>query len=311
MAEKKSYNEYLAMLADEEQSLSKRIIKQFSNLESEQQAQFEQAWGTFSVERRREIAEALVEYAEEQVEEDFNPLFLYMLRDPDAKVRVIALEGLWEYEEHNMLRMLIPLMESDPSEEVREKATISMSRFALLAELGKLPSRWNKNVHDSLMTQFQKKTNSLEVRRRALEALGYFSQDEQVRQFIAEAYQSDDELFKSSALAAMGRTVDKRWLPEIGQELSNESPALRYEAVRAAGEQSSTELLTPLLRLTRDHDPEVRLAAIWALGQVGGQEATRTLKVLAESESTTIREAAKEALAEIVFSQNPLNVIDY
>ncbi|MEI7557276.1 HEAT repeat domain-containing protein [Candidatus Chlorohelix sp.] len=310
MAEKKTYQEYLGMLGDEEQSLSKRLLKQFSNLEPEQQAQFEQAWGTFAVERRREAAEALTDYAEEQIEEDFNPLFLYMLRDPDTAVRVSALEGLWEYEEHNMLRLLIPMLESDPAEEVRVNAAISMSRFALLAELGKLPSRWIKQVHDSLIEQFQKISNSVEVRRRVLEALGYFSQDEQVRQFIAEAYQSDNELFKSSALAAMGRTVDKRWLPEIGQELSSESPALRYEATRAAGEQSSTELLAPLLRLTRDHDAEVRLAAIWALGQVGGQEASRTLKVLAESESATVSAAAKEALAEIVFSQNPLNVID-
>jgi HEAT repeat protein len=164
-------------------------------------------------------------------------------------------------------------------------------------------------VQDTLLALSANSSNPLNVRRRAVEGLGYFSNDERVQEFITRSYHSDDELIKASALVAMGRTVDKRWIPEIGKELSNESPALRYEAARAAGELGSLELVTPLIELTRDHDPEVRLASIWALGQVGGQEASRTLKALSNSESETVREAAKEALSEIAYSKNPLNVL--
>jgi HEAT repeat protein len=309
MVQKKSFEEQLAILADDDQSLNVRLLKAFSNLLPEQQYQFENAWNTFSVERRREVETAMVELAEEDVEQDYNLLFLFMLRDEDEEVRETAIEGLWEYEERDFLKELLRLVESDPSEKVREKATIGLSRFALLAELGKLPARWKTQVQDTLLALSANSSNPLNVRRRAVEGLGYFSNDERVQEFITRSYHSDDELIKASALVAMGRTVDKRWIPEIGKELSNESPALRYEAARAAGELGSLELVTPLIELTRDHDPEVRLASIWALGQVGGQEASRTLKALSNSESETVREAAKEALSEIAYSKNPLNVL--
>ncbi len=309
MPQKKSFSEELAIISDEEQGLIQRSLKALSALEPEQLAQFQNAWPNIATERRREIATALLELGEEEADLDFSPVFLAMLRDADAEVRGIAIDGLWEFEDKDILKELIPIMESDPSEKVREKATLGMSRFALLAELGKLTPRWVTKIYDALLVQAKKENSDFGIRRRALEALGYFTQSEEVRDLITKAFQSDDALLKASALLAMGRTVDKRWLPEIGKSMSSETPALRYEAARAAGEIASLEMVPALFKLVRDPDAEVRLTAIWALGQVGGPDSMRLLKSLANSDSETLRNAVREALVEIEFSKNPLNVL--
>jgi HEAT repeat protein len=110
---------------------------------------------------------------------------------------------------------------------------------------------------------------------------------------------------KESALAAMGRSMMPRWLPIIAKELESKSPALRYEAARAAGElaDEGRPLLVPVARLLGDSDTEVALAAIWALGQIGGEAAKRALKEVAKSDSDARVQAATEALSELELDQ--------
>jgi len=115
---------------------------------------------------------------------------------------------------------------------------------------------------------------------------------------------------KASALKAMGRSINKRWLPEVGKELTSAEPSLRYEAATAAGEMSADELTQPVIRLCDDTDREVVLAAIWALGQIGGPESSRALKALANSDDEALANAANEALTELAFANNPLNVMN-
>ncbi len=309
MKEKKSFRENLSIIIDEEQELTKQTIKALSNIEPEQQTQFENSWADITTARRQEIATKLVEYTEEDVELDFTTVYMFLLKDKDAEVRGTAIDGLWEDETRDYLRELMPLVDNDPSDDVREKAIIALSRFALLASLGKLPERWVNKIHDCLLAQARNLKNSPRMARRAVEGIGYFPNDEAIKDLIMVAYQTDDNLLKASAVVAMGRSVDTRWIPEVGRELSSPEPMLRYEAARAAGEMGSTELVPLLVGLTRDPDSEVRLAAIWSLGQVGGPVAERVLKSLSESESEATREAAKEALAEVIFAQNPLNVL--
>jgi HEAT repeat protein len=83
---------------------------------------------------------------------------------------------------------------------------------------------------------------------------------------------------------------------------------LRYEAASAAGEMVADELTQPVIQLCEDEDREVQLAAIWALGQIGGPESSRTLKALANSDDEGLANAANEALTELSFANNPLNV---
>jgi HEAT repeat protein len=58
-----------------------------------------------------------------------------------------------------------------------------------------------------------------------------------------------------------------------------------------------------------DDDSEVRLASAWALGQIGGRVAAQALAIALKSDDPAMREAAKEALQELAFAADPLNVL--
>jgi HEAT repeat protein len=84
---------------------------------------------------------------------------------------------------------------------------------------------------------------------------------------------------------------------------------MRYEAAHSAGEMVLKEAAPRLVDLIDDEDTEVRLMAIWALGQIGGAPASRALTENLQSKDPAIREAAQEALQEIAFAADPLNVL--
>lgn len=307
MTEKINFQETLAKILDPNQTLTTGSLPAFSNMASEDQARLGQVWPAVELDRRRKVATALVELAEDNISLDFTDAFFFLLKDEDAQVRGKAIEGLWEDESRDWLNKLLELVAKDPDATVREKAALGLGNFAYLAETGKINDRWIKKLREGLFEQLNSKDTH--VSRRALEALGYFGNDEQVIRAIQDAYANDDELVKASALKAMGRSINKRWLPEIGKELNSAEPSLRYEAATAAGEMSADELTQPVIRLIDDSDREVVLAAVWALGQIGGPESSRTLKALANGDDEALSNAANEALTELSFASNPLNVM--
>jgi HEAT repeat protein len=144
------------------------------------------------------------------------------------------------------------------------------------------------------------------VRRRALEAAAVYSHDPRINEAIEEAYWSGEHALKVSALYAMGRSLDRRWLPLLLEELQSEDPAYRYEAATACGELGAEEAVDELISLTSDPDRAVQGAAIAALGRIGGTLATNVLRRLARSTDPVVRDAAEEALAEAVFASDPL-----
>jgi HEAT repeat protein len=145
----------------------------------------------------------------------------------------------------------------------------------------------------------------LDVRRRALESVGYFTGFDEIQRQIELAYANDDQLLRESALVAMGRSMQTRWLPTIAKELGSPSPALRYEAARASGEmaEEARGLLPKLAPLLNDGDSEVAFAAIWALGQIGGATAKRLLQQLRKSDDNARRQAAIDALEELALEE--------
>ena len=307
MTEKINFQETLAKIIDPNQNITAGSLPAFSNMTPEDQARFELVWPALDLERRRRLVVALVELAEDNISLDFSGAFFFIVKDPDAQVRGKAIEGLWEDESRDWLNKLLELVAKDPDATVREKAALGLSNFAYLAETGKINDRWIKKLRDGLFEQLNSKDTH--ISRRSLEALGYFGTDEQVIRAIQDAYNNDDELVKASALKAMGRSINKRWLPEVGKELTSAEPSLRYEAATAAGEMSADELTQPVIRLVEDPDREVVLAAVWALGQIGGPESSRTLKALANGDDEALANAANEALTELSFASNPLNVM--
>jgi hypothetical protein len=292
---------YVETIGAADHKLMMRDLKPLSGLGRDEHAAFWRAWQALSPTRREEIAHAMVELAEDNVDLDFSEVLFWCLNDDDASVRTHAIEGLWENDSARLMHRLIDLLRADPAPMVRAAAALALSRFAYQASLDELERTDAAAVQQVLLDAIRDPQTPLDVRRRALESAGYFAELDEVQRQIEQAYRSDEQLLRESALVAMGRTLLPRWLPLIERELSNVSPALRYEAARAAGEmaEEARTLLPKLAPLINDDDGEVVLMTIWALGQIGGEHARRLLQRVRKSQNEAYREAADEALEEL------------
>ncbi len=299
---------HIQAIGASDHKLAMRDLKPLSALGREERGDFWPAWVEIMPRRRAEIARAMVELAEDDIELDFATAQIWLLEDDDSEVRASAIEGLWENTSASLLHQLLRLMRTDPAPPVREAATTSLSRFAYQAELDELDTRDSEMLRDGLLAMILDARQPFEVRRRALESAGYFGSSDAIQRQIELAYANDEQLLRESALVAMGRSMLERWLPTIGRELVSPSPALRYEAARAAGElgEDARSLLPKLAPLLNDPDSEVSLAAIWALGQVGSDAAKRVLQEVRKSENETRRQAAIDALEELTLGENLL-----
>jgi len=279
-------------------------LANLSDLFPEEADIFRREWSDIDVTRRRQIVGQLAELAEDNLELDFDEVFRSCLTDADGEVRVKAIEGLWGCEERSLIDPLIRLLLEDVEHSVRAAAADGLGRFALLAELGKLPESDAHRVEEALLTAFNKGNEQLNVRRRVLEAISPLTKP-QVEEMIRQAYRSDSLEFQVSAVYAMGRNCNHGWLPVLLKELRSSDPQLRFEAVRACAELEAEEAVPHLIELTRDSDAEVQISAIEALGRIGGGEAREGLQQCLDSSEDVIRQASQEALEDIGFWEDP------
>ncbi|MEE9285100.1 MAG: HEAT repeat domain-containing protein [Dehalococcoidia bacterium] len=302
-----SLNDVLTKLASEEAFPSAVGLCELSGLNAEETKAFKAVWESASVERRRKVTARLVELAEENIELDFNAIFRHALRDDDEDVRTTAIAGLWECEERSLIGPLVQLVNDDPSDRVRCAAVQGLGRFALLAEMGKLLERDCRRIEDALLAVLDSLSETIEVRRRAIEAIAPMSLL-RVPQIVQEAYDSQDPKVQASALFAMGSTCDPRWLPTLIGELENENPELRYEAAAALGGLGEEEAVAGLIEALDDSDEQVQESVIYALGAIGGGPAKKALVQASEAGEPRVAEMALAALRMIEFEDAPLSL---
>ncbi len=294
----------------EESSSPIRIasLPDFTGLTVEELADFIPGWQRLNAARKRRVLEDMIALAEDNVELDFDAIFLISLEDEDPGVRLLAIGGLWEYEQRDLAAKLIALLERDPDMAVRAEAALALGKFVLLAEMGSLPRRHAAMVEAALRNVLEHGQEPEPVLARALESAAINSSAAWVRQRMTEAYESDSHRLRISAIHAMGCSCDERWLPLLHRELGSDDSEARFEAALACGaigERASVPYLAPL---AQDDDAEVRSAAISSLGEIGGPQARETLAALldADDQPEDIREAAREALMEVNFEDDPL-----
>jgi HEAT repeat protein len=241
------------------------------------------------------------------VDLNFDAVFFAALEDEDAAARADAVRGLWEYEGGDLIAPLLRLLEKDEEPEVRSEAALALGRFVVLSELGGLREEQFQQVEAGLRRALEDELEVDEVRGRALEAIGAGGRP-WVEQAIQHAYESEAPRLRVSAIHAMGRSCDGRWLPLLIEELANDEPEIRYEAAAALGSLADRRVVSHLAPLLRDPDLEVREAVIAALGQIGGSEAKLLLRPLLRDASASVQEAAAAAVAEADFDFDPLSV---
>ncbi|MDZ4231004.1 MAG: HEAT repeat domain-containing protein [Dehalococcoidales bacterium] len=271
-------------------------LAELSNLTIAAMELFKRSWATIDTERRRQVIARLVELTEDNLELNFDAIFKHCLQDQDAEVQNKAIEGLWENEEASLINPLVDLLDPENAEKVQVTAATALGKFAMLAEHKKLRDCHRDKVQEALLSVINDKNRTLELRRRALEAVAPLSLP-QVNKTILAAYQSDDSRLKVSAIYAMGQNCSPSWLPVLLKELENTEAAVRYEAACSCGELEEEEAVPHLINLVKDTDIDIQMAAIRALAKIGGTQAEEFLELCLENADEAIRQAAEQALS--------------
>jgi len=297
----------LKNLAHLDEPISVAALYALSSLDKAQLEQVKHTWNALPADRRAATMQHLVELGDENFEVDFNALYRVGLYDADPAVRAAAISGLWEDSDPALIAPLVKLLQTDDSEAVRAAAAGVLGHYVYEGELEELDTVKVKPVIAALKVIYRDLLEPIEVRRRALESLGFLS-DNDTNQLITQAYHHANDRLKLSAVFAMGRSLDtERWGSIVAEELASPDPEMRYEAARAAGELEYAPAVRKLAELLDDVDEDVQLATVWSLGQIGGDKARQLLIAVLESDAEHLHEVAEDALAELEFKADHLD----
>ncbi len=297
---------YLEELVQDGGPIRYAELVELSGLAPDEMELVRDAWPRINHDRRLMLVSRLVETSEDNVDLDFSQIFKLALKDDGEQVRAKAVSGLWECDERPLMTTLLRLIQYDPSMEVRTAAAQAIGKYAEMAEDGKLLPNDRIRIQTALLPLVEDEERPVELRRRALEAAGVFS-DDKVSQLIHWAYRHPDPRMQQSAIYAMGRNANPEWVSIIQNALEREEPAMRYEAAQACGEMGSEEMVPHLLPLLKDEDVQVRISSINALGAIGGTVAKKALRLCARSEDETVSQTASEALESLELEEDPLH----
>ena len=295
--EKPTLDEALdALKADASNTLPGRtLVYGLSDLPESATEKYRQVWQELPAGYRAKLVRFLAETSEINWELRYDVVGQVALDDVDPRVRSAAIDVLWENESIEHMDRLIHLAQKDENEGVRIAAVKQLETFIYKGEVEELPASETTRAEALMLAILDDESESVELRRRALEAIANCSQD-RVTNEIQQAYSSDDSRLQVSAVYAMGKTCDNRWDDIVIRELQSGQSEMQYEAARAAGELAISSAVRHLHELAQEDDVEIRSVVFWALGEIGTEEAIRLLNAYSQD----LTESGEEELLEIV-----------
>ena len=298
------FRKILSALLDLGEDFPEEHLYRFSDIEPPQLSALMEVWEEIPLERKREMMQRLEVMLEEDTLLSFDVLAVALLRDSDAEVRSAAIRLLGECEHATLIPIFMEMLVHDDSPDTRAAAATSLGLFVLNGELDKIAAETLREIEDALL-EAARGNDTEEVRRRALESLGFSSRPE-VPTLIESAYWREDPLWTASALFAMGRSSDTRWNEEVLRMLSSPHREVRLAAVHAAGELSLADARRPLLDiLESEADEKIFEAAVWSLSQIGGEDVREYLEnILDLAEEDAQMEFLEDALANLDFTED-------
>lgn len=297
------FQKLIDALLDAESPLNPRYLYRLSDLETPELELLQAAWPKVPAWRRQALLEDISELNESDTLLSYETLGRFAAQDQEAKVRLAAVHILWEFDEPSLIPIFIGMLTTDADSEVRAACASALGRFVYAGELDEIPRARMHSIEDALLGVVNG-NDAVEVRRSALESLGYSSRDE-VTPLVEKAFASDDKYWKASALFAMGRSANQRWQPTILSMLDSNLPLLRAEAARAAGELELSEAVPYLIELLDDPDDNTRQASIWSLSQIGGEGVREALQTLyEEAEDEEELDLLESALDNLTFNES-------
>lgn len=313
MNETKPFSTVITALLNESEPFPAKLLHRFSDIETSDLKSVLEAWPRVSTRRKEALLEDLEDLAEADTLMSFDDLARSLLGDADPKVRIHAIQLLWECDDRKLVSTFLEMLSGDESPEVRAAAASALGLFIYKGELEEIPSETLHEVEEALL-EAHRTGESLLIRLRALEALGASSREE-IPGLIEAAYARRDEQWLVSALHAMGRSGDDQWKKKVLAQFQNPDDEVRSEAFHAAGELELSLARLPLLdQLEDEEDLELRREIIWALSRIGGAGVRQKLEELLDGE-TDDEEAGflEEALDNLLFTEdlNQFEMFDY
>ncbi|MFC1997236.1 HEAT repeat domain-containing protein [Chloroflexota bacterium] len=306
------FQDVLDALLDTETLLPPRYLYRFSDLESDNLAALNTIWGQVPTWRRKALLEDLEQLFGDDYLLSFEAICRLGMEDPEAEIRFLSIRALFEYETEDLIPVFLDLTVNDKEEDVRAVAATVLGKYVYQGEVEEIPQKTLRQIEDQLLAVTHG-TDTMLVRRRALEALGFSSRDE-LPALIETAFNHAEYDWVVSAIFAMGRSCDKRWQEPVLKTLDHVLPAVRTEAARAAGEIEISDALERLIELLDDDNEEVRLASAWSLSQIGGEGVQEALDMmLHETEDTEQANFIESAIDNLIFNQGVqfYGILDY
>jgi HEAT repeat protein len=310
MTEKKTpIDKLVSEVADSGQELSRNTLQQFSDMDPASLKALHEAWPRVAVDRKRKLLERLEDFSEDDTLVSFDEFARSLLHDPDAEVRMRAIRLLDEADDPKLIPVFIGMMNEDPDSETRAEAASALGKFVELGELEEIPEGARRQVEEALLERANSE-DSPQVRRNALESLGYSSRPEVIT-LIESSFRRENPEWQASALFAMGRSFDERWEESVLLRLMDPNSLVRLAAVEAAGELRLASARTALFHvLEEEEEDDISSAAIWSLSQIGGEDVRLYIENLLDlAEEDEDVEFLEEALDNLEFTDE-LNQFD-
>jgi len=304
--EELSFQVVLDFLLEEVEPVSERHLLQFSDLIPEDLESLLDAWPRISLNRKTLLLDQLIALADVNTLVSFDDLGRALLEDAEAPVRQRAVRLLVECNDGRLIPRFIDMLTTDSENAVRAEVASTLGLFVQLGEFNEISAESKLLVEETLLKVTHTDEEEPNIRRRALESLGFSSRLE-ISTLIQSAFDREDPDWRASALFAMGRTSDDQWGGHVLQMLTAENRRTRLAAVKSAGElglKAAVPLLLDLLE--EEFDDVIAGAAVWSLSQIGGEDARSYLENLLDNldEDEPQYRFVEEALDNLAFTDD-------
>ncbi len=310
MAETITFQNVLDHLLDSKKDIPRSHLSHYSDLDPKSLRLFLDVWPSVKPARKLLLLNELAASLETDNIVSYEDIGRALLDDADGEVRARALLLLAESNDPKLASKLTDILLNDTELAPRMEAANLIGEFILLGELEELSEDIQRKAEDALIKVIKSEDNPT-LRKNALEALGYSSRIE-IIMLIESAFERTDPTWVASALRAMGRSHDERWLEDVIGKLLDDDPRIKFAAVEAAGELNIQDAGPILLKMLEDEeeDDDVIAAAIWSLSQIGGDDArVYLLHLIEQTDDEALTEYLEEALENLDFIEE-LNKFD-
>ena len=310
MAETITFQNVLDHLLDSKKDIPRSHLSHYSDLDPKSLRLFLDVWPSVKPARKLLLLNELAANLETDNIVSYEDIGRALLDDTDGEVRARALLLLAESNDPKLASKLTDILLNDSELAPRMEAANLIGEFILLGELEELSEDIQRKAEDALIKVIKSEDNPT-LRKNALEALGYSSRIE-IIMLIESAFERTDPTWVASALRAMGRSHDERWLEDVVGKLLDDDPRIKFAAVEAAGELNIQDAGPILLKMLEDEeeDDDVIAAAIWSLSQIGGDDArVYLLHLIEQTDDEALTEDLEEALENLDFIEE-LNKFD-